>query len=161
MNWPPDRREYQNSTTHDPASDNHHHALKQMFGARSRTLYPAISFGYWAAKLLHFICLYCQDIWICCSTVRFNTARDKHSCGRGGDVECVQILQSWDLPLFLATFPWRYSGHSISLDEQWSRGKMTQQKEPLKTNQTSDSRMFSFSWITHLFKPSTPVFQMQ
>lgn len=115
------------------SSDIHPHALKQMSGASAHATYPAIPFSYWTAQSFHFFWLSCLDILIRCSAERLDTAHDKHSCGRGGNVECVQILQSCELPLFLCenfsmTF---FSRRSVSLEEQPSGGKTTQ-KEPLR-----------------------------
>ena len=108
------------------SSNIHPHALKQMFGASAHTLYPAIPFTYWTAQSFHFFWLSCLDILIRCSAERLDTAHDKHSCGRGGDVECVQILQRCDLPLFFfffcaKTFPWRFF---LDIQSAWTSSQV-------------------------------------
>lgn len=101
--------------------DNHHPASKQMFGASAHRLFIQSFLS--VIELLSRPISFGWIFLILCSAVRLNTAHDKHSCDRGGDMERVQILQSCDLPLYSELF------HDVPPDVQSAGGK-----EPLKTN---------------------------
>ena len=112
--WHQDRCEYQKSRQHEATSEDHVRALNQMFGASA----PGSS-----SHRSLFLLLGCRVVPFLLAvpsghfdSLRWNTAHDKHSCGRGGAVERVQILQSCDL-----TPPGQFCRRSVSLNTQLSR----------------------------------------